>query len=75
MKVPEVLLPVDDFSVWQRNKLWERVLLNLEYLTFGWDQETGETKQKMKEARDAVDKVRDIAGQLPPLDLFDDAND
>ena len=54
---PEVLLPVDDFAEWERNNLLNRVLKNLEYLTFVWDHETEDSKRKMREVTKGHEKL------------------
>lgn len=66
--VPEVLLPADDFTTWQREKLWERVLLNLDYLTFAWDNETEEAKEKRAQAHDGVRKMKEMVDRMYGLD-------
>ncbi|OAP60179.1 hypothetical protein AYL99_05181 [Fonsecaea erecta] len=65
---PEMLLPVDNFWQWQREKFWNRILLNLEYLTFAWNKESEDDQKRLREARDGFERMMEVVDQVYRVD-------
>ncbi|OCT49605.1 hypothetical protein CLCR_07596 [Cladophialophora carrionii] len=73
--VPDVLLPADDIAEWQRDKFWDRIRLNLEYLTFAWSHETEASKRRLREGKDAYDRMMQVIANVYPAEDSDDSDE
>ncbi len=62
--VPDVLLPTDDFLDWQKQNLWRRIQLNLEYLSFAWNSEDSESKRRLREGREGYQWLMQLVDRI-----------